>query len=376
MTSRSLRKFKHLSYLILFFFCWTNLGIYNIAYAAAEGGNVGAPLAVPNSSKAKSPEEKFQESLERLRDAVGKDDSAKIKAERAEFEKLDVEIKKQFKETEDKIKGLPEAVKQRHRDFVKKYEDNLNTLKGHLDNIEKAKGKAEVKIEVEKAKAFLEKTKPPKRHVPLDPNKLPHRTVEPKFKEPRTKPEEFKEKMVGWAAPTNSVSPLLVAANGPLTGLVSELPTYESNNTLLALNTVDLPTPADLSETIEVQFTPDIQAKVQELGNNPVKIYEWVRNNIEYVPTYGSIQGADMCLQTKQCNDFDTASLLIALLRASNISARYVYGTIELPIDKAMNWVGGVTDPKMAATVLATNGIPATAMVAGGTVKAVRLEHV
>ena len=47
-----------------------------------------------------------------------------------------------------------------------------------------------------------------------------------------------------------------------------------------------------------------------------------------------------MCLQTKICNDFDTASLLIALLRTSGISARYVYGTVEIPIDKVMNWVG------------------------------------
>lgn len=373
MTSRSLRKFKHLSYLILFFFAWTNLGIYNIVYAAAEGGK--QPSAISGQQKAKTAEEKFQESLERLREAVGKEDSAKIKAERAEIEKQDAEIKKQFKETEEKIKGLPDAIKQRHRDFIKKYEEHLKTLKGHLDGIEKAKSKTEAKVEVEKAKAFLEKTKPPKKHVPLDPNKLPHRTPEIKKREPRTKPEEFKEKMVGWAAPTNSVSPILVASNGPLTGLVSELPTYQSDNTLLALNTTDLPTSSDLTETIEVQFTPDIKAKAQELNYNPVKIYEWVRNNIEYVPTYGSIQGADMCLQTKQCNDFDTASLLIALLRASNISARYVYGTIELPIDKVMNWVGGATDPMTAANILATNGIPAKVIVSGGTVKAVQLEH-
>jgi transglutaminase-like putative cysteine protease len=82
---------------------------------------------------------------------------------------------------------------------------------------------------------------------------------------------------------------------------------------LLALT--DPLTTDDLAETIEVQFTPAIQAKAAELNHNPTKIYNWVRNNIEYVPTYGSIQGADYCLQTKQCNDMDTASLLIALLR-------------------------------------------------------------
>ncbi|NOZ26042.1 MAG: transglutaminase domain-containing protein, partial [Nitrospirae bacterium] len=73
------------------------------------------------------------------------------------------------------------------------------------------------------------------------------------------------------------------------------------------------PTEADLSETVEVRFTEAIRAKAEELKVNPVRIYNWVRNNIEFVPTYGSIQGADMCLKTRQCNAFDTASLLIAL---------------------------------------------------------------
>lgn len=367
MTSKPIRRLRPIIYPILFFFCWTNLGIYNIAYAAANGSGQGSVAG--GQLKTRNAEEKFQEFLDKIRDGVEKEDRQKVKTEKAKLEKHDVEIKKQFKDTEDKIKDLPEAIKQRHREFVRKYEENLSALKGHLDGIEKAKSKAEEKVEVEKAKAFLEKTKAPKKHVPLDPNKLPHRTPEIKKREPRLKKEEFEPQRA------QRTASIMVAANGPLTGLVSELPTYQSQNTILAQNTIDLPTPADLSQTIEVQFTPDINAKAQELGYNSVKIYEWVRNNIEYVPTYGSIQGADMCLQTKQCNDFDTASLLIALLRASNISARYVYGTIELPVEKVMNWVGGATDPRTAANILATNGIPAKVIVSGGAVKAVQLEH-
>jgi len=137
----------------------------------------------------------------------------------------------------------------------------------------------------------------------------------------------------------------------------------------------DPPTDADLAETIEVQFTPEIRAKAEELGNNPVKIYNWVRNNIEFVPTYGSIQGANMCLQTKQCNAFDTASLLIVLLRASNIHARYVYGTIELLIEKVKNWVGGFTDSMEALRLLASAKIPTKGMTVGGEIKYVRLGH-
>lgn len=141
------------------------------------------------------------------------------------------------------------------------------------------------------------------------------------------------------------------------------------------VQTIPPPTAADLTSTVEVQFTPAILAKAQELGYNAVNIYNWVYNNIEYVPTYGSIQGADMCLQTMQCNDMDTASLLIALLRASNIPARYVYGTIQLPIAQVMNWVGGFTDAKSALELMAQGGVPITGEVAGGKIVAAKIEH-
>jgi len=79
---------------------------------------------------------------------------------------------------------------------------------------------------------------------------------------------------------------------------------------------------------------------------------------------------------TKQGNAFDTASLLIALLRASNVPARYIYGTVEIPIDKAMNWVGGVTDPATAGKILASGGTPTNSVYNGGVIEAVQIEHV
>lgn len=177
---------------------------------------------------------------------------------------------------------------------------------------------------------------------------------------------------VGWAAPTNQppVSspkpPILIASIGDLHGILTNA----------ATQALAPPTQADLSETIEVQFTQEIRDLSASLQNNPVKIYEWVRNNIEFVPTYGSIQGANMCLQTKQCNAFDTASLLIAILRTSNIPARYVYGTIEVPIDKVMNWAGGFTDANSALGFIASGGIPVNGLISGGKISAAQIEHV
>ena len=136
------------------------------------------------------------------------------------------------------------------------------------------------------------------------------------------------------------------------------------------------PTPADVAATKDVQITQAIRDLATSLNNQPVKIYNWVRNNIQFVPSYGSIQGSDMTLQTQRGNAFDTASLLIALLRAANVPSRYVYGTIEVPVDKAMNWVGGVTVPQAAQNLMGQGGIPNIGVTRAGQVGAIRLEHV
>lgn len=136
------------------------------------------------------------------------------------------------------------------------------------------------------------------------------------------------------------------------------------------------PTPEDLAETEDVRMTEEIRALAAELNHHPVEIYNWVRNHIEFVPMYGSIQGSQMTVDNQKGNAFDTSSLLIALLRASDIPARYVVGTVQIPMDKVMNWVGGVRVPEVALGVLGQGGIPHTAVVSGGAIAAVQIEHV
>ena len=83
-----------------------------------------------------------------------------------------------------------------------------------------------------------------------------------------------------------------------------------------------------------------------------------------------------MTLQTKRGNAIDTASLLIGLLRAAKIPARYVYGTIQIPADQAMNWVGGVTKPEAAQQLMGQGGIPNVGLISGGAIKFIKLEYV
>ncbi|ETW93874.1 MAG: hypothetical protein ETSY1_37320 [Candidatus Entotheonella factor] len=124
------------------------------------------------------------------------------------------------------------------------------------------------------------------------------------------------------------------------------------------------------------QLVVRLDDETLQLNNAPVEIYNWVHDNIEFMPTYGSIQGAQLTLENLKGNAFDIASLTIALMRASGIHARYVMGTVRLPIARVMNWVGGVTDPEVALQILGQGGIPHVALVQGGRVEAVNLEHI
>ena len=391
-----------ISLTVLLFFSWSFAGGLDIAYAIKSSDQQSAISNQQNSqkssgsnqkSKTQKSEEKFQKVIEDIEKTLANTATdtdtkkSKLKTKKSEVETLDVEIKKQFNDTEEflKKKGLPPEILERHYKFVKHYEDNLKELNDNLAAIDKSRTKSETDASISRAKSHLEKVKVPSSHVPLDPNKLPHRTAEPVWIEPRTSPEQFLKDSQKSLVNSHQSKQILVASNGSLKGLINEkaTPPYSSpyqgedgRGGTMQIALADPPTDADLAETIEVKFTPAIQAKAAELGHSPVKIYNWVRNNIEFVPTYGSIQGADMCLQTKLCNDTDTANLLIALLRVSGIHAKYAYGTIELPIEKVKNWVGGFTDSNAALTFIASGGIPVTGLSSGGTISEVRMEHI
>lgn len=428
------RALRFISAIVLFFFVWTFGPIWQaVAYAAESRKMSGMKREGTTRTADTHPVtsgEKFEKNLESIRELInaaqkksnkGQEPFSEldaIKVKKAQIDTIDAELKSEFSVTEKRLKDakLPQVILDRHAAFVKNYEKNFTQLKSELDDIDKAKTASDRKAKLETARLHLEKVKPPKKHVPLDPNNLPNRMVKAKApRAPRLKKEDFEKDfplqrhkgmktadsrlttdITSWTMHRASVSkPILVASNGPLSGLLSSdskietpaLPFSDVANGvtlnselgtmyLAQAQSPDLPIADDLSETLDVQFTDAIRAKALELGGNPVKIYEWVRNNIEYAPTYGSIQGADQCLQSQICNDMDTASLLIALLRISGIYAHYVYGTVDIPTDKAMNWVGGVTDPKMAGTIFATTGIPATGHISGGTIDYQRIEHV
>lgn len=83
-------------------------------------------------------------------------------------------------------------------------------------------------------------------------------------------------------------------------------------------------------------------AKANEL-ETPLRIFEFVHDQIEYEVYYGSKKGALGALWSGRANDFDQASLLIGLLRARGYKARYAIGVVPVPMAQAKNW-GGLLD--------------------------------
>ncbi len=63
--------------------------------------------------------------------------------------------------------------------------------------------------------------------------------------------------------------------------------------------------------------TPEITELARGLQHDPKEIYDYVHNHIEYVPYFGSTKGAELTQLDGSGNDFDQASLMIALLRES-----------------------------------------------------------
>jgi hypothetical protein len=89
-------------------------------------------------------------------------------------------------------------------------------------------------------------------------------------------------------------------------------------------------------------ITPEIQALANGLQNDPVKIFNYVHDNVRYVLYFGSKKGAQITLLEKSGNDFDQSALLVALLRAagntnsqgSDKGVGYQFGWELLPYDK------------------------------------------
>ncbi len=105
----------------------------------------------------------------------------------------------------------------------------------------------------------------------------------------------------------------------------------------------------------ETTITPEIEAMARALKYNLVDIFEYVRNEIDFVPTYGLYNGATGCLLAGRGNDWDQSALLIALLRASGYTAEFGTAYVYYPVEDVQAWLNVESDV-MAASVLSKGG--------------------
>lgn len=244
-------------------------------------------------------------------------------------------VKEKFKATQDQLAAVIAA-------------DSVDTQQQALDTLSKSLAKTQFK----------------RSHTPATPDHLPWGTSEGKVREPVETKQDLHAAL--GTTPTDNVQ-LAMAETG---SSVASVVMAEA----LAAATINITT--ELGESPDVQITPEIRALARTLHNNSTEIYAWVHNNIRFIPSHGSIQGSQYTLETKQGNAIDTASLLIALLRASNIPSHYAYGTVEIPIDQVMNWVGGVASPLAVQDLLSQGGIPNILVKKNGVLASFRMEHV
>jgi len=102
-------------------------------------------------------------------------------------------------------------------------------------------------------------------------------------------------------------------------------------------------------------YSDDIQQVVNACGGEILRLYDFVRNNIRFVPYFGFRQGADMVLQTREANDADQADLLVTLLRAAgHSSARFEYGDMIVDRSLARSWFRVDDDTALNAKATST----------------------
>lgn len=280
-----------------------------------------------------------------------------LKQLQTQLEQLHQQAEQNFKKIGNNIKTkkLPAVIQQRHDTAVAQYRKNMQDLRTNLSNLNNATNDRDFRIKLKKVKDELVTARKNEKRKPVDVKRNPMRALTPK---PNNKPRTTKEAFQSASLFDQPYAKL--AAVGDYD--ISQLPGADD--------------PAFLSETIEVKLTAKIKSKAAELNHDPIKIFNWVHDHTEWLPTFGAIQNADQVLQSQKGNAFDIASLLVALYRASGIPARYAHGVIDLPADRFMNWVGGFTTPEGAHDLAANAGLPISSLTAGGKIVGFRLEHI
>ncbi|WP_323844805.1 transglutaminase-like domain-containing protein [Microbulbifer magnicolonia] len=301
-------------------------------------------------------------------DSLGFGDMGISDAELVELEELRRSVMEAWGEAEVELsqsgeqlarRHLPAVATDRHQKATRAIRDGYRQLQERMDKLLFAESGEEREAARQQLTEFLQEQQFQRRHTPVDPQRLPWGSADRKVRPPLVDGTDLQASL--------GLDPY----DGPIQLAASELTPLMLAGAL----SVSQPTDAHLAETPDIAISDAMRELAASLDNSPTEIYAWVHNNIRFVPSYGSIQGAAHTLETLRGNAMDTASLLIGLLRAAGIPARYAYGTVDIPVEQVTNWVGGVTTPDAALNLLGQGGIPSIGLIQNGVVTHIRLEH-
>ncbi|NOR71424.1 MAG: hypothetical protein GQ532_17325 [Methylomarinum sp.] len=299
--------------------------------------------------------QKITEKIEQHQDAHA--DIQQLKGLTQQLNNLDKKVLANFEQIETELldRQLPPVILERHQHTVERYRAEISQLLEELEDIETASNDSDRQSQAQQAITHLKSKRNKRSQQPFDPNQLPNSSLKAN---PDNKPKQTEKDFI--QAGLHNTPYTQLAALGDFTF-----------DKLTGANN-----PAYLAETDEITLTQAIKDQATELNHDPVKIYHWVRNNIEWQPTWGAIQNAELTLSAKRGNAMDIGSLTIALLRASKIPARYVHGSIDVPAEQFKNWAGGFDNVTAAGNFASSGGIPITSIVSGGQISKIRLEHI
>jgi len=95
-----------------------------------------------------------------------------------------------------------------------------------------------------------------------------------------------------------------------------------------------------LAAQATIQSPTVISELARALKNDPDLIYQFVHDNIAFVPIYGVQKGAVGALLDGAGTPFDQAALMVALLRAAGYTANYLKGEVMLSPAQFQSWYG------------------------------------
>ena len=112
-----------------------------------------------------------------------------------------------------------------------------------------------------------------------------------------------------------------------------------------------------------ITVTPDDSDLIElarGLQHDPVRIFNYVRDNIAYTPYFGLLKGAQQTLLERSGNDYDQAELLFRLLELcpQNYSPVYGYGVMTIPRADVASWLRTSNTEQAVRTLLSNGGIP------------------